>query len=104
MTFSSCQANFFPKWEEDLLMKLIGKEVLIPLWKTSIDVSKWLSNWCNDLDHAKWKHESELLRQYPNATNKGKNIFLFQISNSNLLIKVKISFLHGIILIDSLSE
>lgn len=85
-------------------MKLIGKEELLPLQKASLEVNKWLSNWCTDLTHAKWRHESELLYQYPNAIAKGSNIFIFKVGNSKLLIKVKISFLHGIVLIDSLSE
>ena len=85
-------------------MRLIGKEKLTLLQQAGQDGKKWISNWSTEISHANWKHESELIHRYPSVIAIGRNVFLFKVGNSGLLVKAKISFLLGIVLVESLSE
>lgn len=87
-----------------MLMRLIGKEKLMPLQNNGEEIQQWLSTWVSEVLYANWEHERMLLQRYPNAIVKGGSMYSFKIGSSKFEVSVKIAFVQKVVLINSLSK
>lgn len=87
-----------------MLMRLIGKEKLMPLQNSDEEVQQWISTWVSEVISASWEYECVLLQRYPNVMVRGSNMYSFKVASSKFEVGVKIAFAQGIVLINSLSK
>lgn len=87
-----------------MLMRLIGKEKLMPLQNSDEEIQQWVSTWVSEVLYANWEHEWVLLQRYPTLIVRGGSMYSFKVGSSKFEVSVKIAFAQRIVLINSLSK
>ncbi|MCK8688138.1 type II toxin-antitoxin system HigB family toxin [Pseudomonas umsongensis] len=100
MTAYRTKSNLFPNWEQKyVIMRLLGRDKLLPLKGKSEQIDKWISSWVSEIANANWKSPDELIEQYPNAQKVKEGHFSFCVCSSRYFIELTIAFAQGIAII-----
>lgn len=78
-------------------MKLIGLEKTVTI-KGEL-TEKWLLSWIAEIREARWRHASDILKQFPRAHMKEESCFEFYVKDTSWTICLQIAFAQGIAVI-----
>lgn len=79
-------------------MRLVGRNK-IKYTTGDKELSKWVAAWTHEVKSAYWRTPADILKQYPNASHKEPNSFIFKVNSTELCLEVAVCFLHQIALI-----
>lgn len=83
-------------------MRLIGRKKLHSLQNQSTQVQRWLLTWVAEVMGAHWKCPADVIRQFPNASEGGTNLFVFPVYSCSCSIGLLVAFPQEIALISTL--
>jgi hypothetical protein len=88
-----------PKWRT--LMRLVGISRLDNIKGINREVDTWLSAWVEEMSHASWRGEVELMDAFPRIDLLEADLFFFPVFGHNDIgIKVSFYFEGGIAVIN----
>jgi mRNA-degrading endonuclease HigB of HigAB toxin-antitoxin module len=81
------------------MLRLIGREKLMPLRGQNQETARWVAHWSAELRDAHWKRPTDIAHQFPKAKQLGNSNFLFPIPKQKIAIHLLIAFPQGVALI-----
>ena len=79
------------------LMKVVGRELLIPFMKRHTDAKGALDSWLQEVSRADWKGPQDIKKRYRTASFLEDNRIIFNIKGNRYRLVVKVAYQAGVL-------
>jgi hypothetical protein len=91
-----------PLWEDEPLMRLLGRNRLDPLYARGVAIRTWTLSWVSEVLNATWSCPADVIVQFPNLSQENGNLFIFPVISSTSSIALLIAFPQQIAVVAAL--